>query len=190
MSLTVGTKLLRTNFTGFELEPSARLLWTPTDKPTVWAAFTHALRTPSDAEEDFFLSGYITTTAPGLPYFARFNANHNFAPEQLNGYELGYRRLLGKKVYFDVAGFYNHYHDLFDEEITGASFVETKPAPRPSSASGPVPQRPARHYQGRGNRARVEAHEFLAAARILFLPAHEHHESAALRRRGHRARYR
>ncbi len=64
-----------------------------------------------------------------MPYFARFIANKNFAPEQLNGYELGYRKLIGKQLYLDVATFYNHYHDLFDEEITGAPFIETTPAP-------------------------------------------------------------
>jgi iron complex outermembrane recepter protein len=127
LALILGTKLLRTNFTdsGFELEPSARLLWTLSETQTVWAAFTHALRTPSDSEENFNLSGYITTTAAGLPYFARFNANPNFASEQLNGYELGYRRLLGRKLYVDVAGFYNHYHDLFSEDLMGQTFLET-----------------------------------------------------------------
>jgi iron complex outermembrane receptor protein len=129
LSLTVGSKFLRTNFTGFELEPSARLIWTPRPAHSVWAAFTHAVRTPSDAEEDFFLSGYITTTAAGTPYFARFNANNNFRPEQLNGTELGYRYLLGQKAYFDIAGFYNHYHDLFDQEITGSPFLEANPPP-------------------------------------------------------------
>lgn len=129
LSLTLGTKALRTNFTGVALEPSAQLLWTPTDKQTVWAAFTHAVRTPSDVEEDFYLTGYITTTADGTPYFARFNANPNFAPEQLNGYELGYRRVLGKTIYVDVAGFYNHYHNLFSEDIIGQPFLESDPPP-------------------------------------------------------------
>jgi iron complex outermembrane receptor protein len=126
-SLTLGTKLLRTNFTGTgaELEPSARLLWTPTERQTVWAAFTHALRTPSDAEANFNLSGYITATSNGIPFFARFNANPNFASEQLNGYELGYRRLLGSKFYVDVASFYNYYHNLFSQDITGQAFLET-----------------------------------------------------------------
>jgi iron complex outermembrane receptor protein len=127
LSLTLGTKFLRTNFTdaGPELEPSARLLWTPTERHTVWAAFTHALRTPSDAEANFNLSGYIGTTGDGTPYFARFNANPQFASEQLNGYELGYRRLFGQKIYFGVAGFYNHYHDLFSEDLAGSTFLET-----------------------------------------------------------------
>jgi iron complex outermembrane receptor protein len=127
LALTLGTKLLRTNFTGsgLELEPSARLLWTPSENQAVWTAFTHALRTPSDSEENFNLSGYITTTAAGIPYFARFNFNPNFASEQLNGYELGYRRLLGRKLYVDVAGFYNHYHNLFSEDLIGQTFLET-----------------------------------------------------------------
>ena len=65
----------------------------------------------------------------GLPFFARFNANPNFKSEQLNSYELGYRRLLRQTLYFDIAAFYNHYSDFFSEDITGAPFVETDPAP-------------------------------------------------------------
>ena len=128
LSLSLGSKFLRTNFTGLQLEPSARLLWTPTEKQSLWASFTHAVRTPSDAERNFYLSGYIGTMN-GLPYFARFNANPNFRSEQLNGYELGYRQLLVKQVYVDIAGFYNHHSDLFSEDITGAPYIETNPAP-------------------------------------------------------------
>jgi iron complex outermembrane receptor protein len=129
LSLEVGTKLLRTNYTGLEPEPSARLLWTPTETQTVWLAATRAVRTPSDSEDDFYLSGYIGTAPDGLPYFARFNANPNFKSEKLNGYELGYRSLLGRNVYLDLAGFFNQYYDLFSEDIIGAPFVEDNPAP-------------------------------------------------------------
>jgi iron complex outermembrane receptor protein len=94
LSLTLGSKFLNTNFTTLEFQLSAQLSWTPTGRQTIWLSFTHAVRTPSRAEEDFNLSGYITTTPSGLPFFARFNANEDFAPEQLNGYEAGYRRLL------------------------------------------------------------------------------------------------
>ena len=128
VSLSLGTKLLRTNFSDFEAEPSARLIWTPTNTQSLWLAYTHAVRTPSDAEHDFFLSGFLGVTN-GLPFFARFNANRNFRPEQLNAYELGYRRLLGKNVYVDIAAFYNHYSDLFSEDITGGPFIESDPMP-------------------------------------------------------------
>ena len=130
LSLILGTKVLKTNFTNvLDFEPSARLLWTPDDKQTIWAAFTHALRTPSDSEENFYLLGYIGTTPSGTPFFARFNPNRSFLPEQMNGYELGYRRFLSKKIYLDVTGFYNHYHDLFSEDIIGATYLETNPEP-------------------------------------------------------------
>ncbi|HTS50607.1 MAG TPA: TonB-dependent receptor [Bryobacteraceae bacterium] len=130
--LMAGSKVLNTNYTGADFQPSVRLLWTPTDRQSYWAAYTHALRTPSDGEEDFYLSSLIGTAPNGLPYFARFSANPNFATEKLNGYEAGYRQLIGKTVYIDVAGFYNHYHDLFSEDVIGAPFVEsTLPFPVP-----------------------------------------------------------
>jgi iron complex outermembrane receptor protein len=129
LSLTLGTKLLKTNYTGLELQPTARLLWTPSTGQSLWAAFTHAVRTPSAAERAFYLSGFIGFGPGGIPYFARFNANPDFGSEQLNGYELGYRRLLWSRVYFSVTGFYNHYHDLFSEDIVGAPYLETTPAP-------------------------------------------------------------
>jgi iron complex outermembrane receptor protein len=129
LSVILGTKVLRTNFTGFELEPSARVLWTPSDRQTIWAAFTHAVRTPSDVEENFYLSGFAGFTPSGLPLMARFNANRDFAPEELNGVELGYRRLLGDRLMIDTAAFYNHHHNLFDQEITGSPFLEESPAP-------------------------------------------------------------
>jgi len=129
LSLTLGTKLLKTNYTGLQLQPTVRLLWTPSTGQSVWAAFTHAVRTPSAAERAFYLSGFIGFGPGGIPFFARFNANPDFGSEQLNGYELGYRRLLASRFYFDLTGFYNHYHDLFSEDIIGAPFLETTPAP-------------------------------------------------------------
>jgi iron complex outermembrane receptor protein len=129
LALSFGTKFLKTSFTGLELEPSARLLYTPTETQTLWAAFTHAVRTPSDAEENFSLAGYIGTTTTGLPYFARFNPNKNFRSEELNGYELGYRRLVGPRLYLSMSTFYNHYSSLFSEDITGSPFIEANPAP-------------------------------------------------------------
>lgn len=130
VTLEIGTKLLHTNYTGVQAEPSARFMWTPTETETIWAAFTRAVRTPSDGERDFFLSGYIgPDPATGLQRFARFNGNPNFKSEVLNGYELGFRHLLGKSFYVDLAGFFNQYHDLFSEDLTGGFGMETTPPP-------------------------------------------------------------
>jgi iron complex outermembrane receptor protein len=129
LTLEVGAKVLHTNYTGVELEPSGRLLWTPSETQTVWLAATRALRTPSDGERDFFLTGFIGAAPDGTPFFARFNANRNFKSEKLHGYELGYRRLVGKNIYVDAAGFFNQYYDLFSEELAGPTILETDPAP-------------------------------------------------------------
>jgi iron complex outermembrane receptor protein len=128
LSLVAGTKVLKTNYTGVLAAPSGRLLYTPSATQTIWAAYTHALRTPADVERDFNLSSFLTY-AEGLPVFARFSANPKFRPEQLNGYELGYRGLERKNFYVDIAGFYNHYGDLFSEDILGAPYIETNPPP-------------------------------------------------------------
>lgn len=127
--LSLGTKIIKTNYTGVQLQPSARLLWTPTQQQSIWAAFTHALRTPSDAEQAFYLLGLLAVEPNGTPFFARFNPNPNFRSEELNGYEAGYRQLVGKNLYFSLAAFYNHYGDLFSEDIAGAPFLENTPAP-------------------------------------------------------------
>jgi iron complex outermembrane receptor protein len=135
LTLTVGSKLLKTNFTGLEFEPSIRLLYTPTEKHTIWASYTHAIRAPSRADREFFLSSFLGY-AGNLEFFARFNANPAFAPEQLNGYEIGYRTLVAKNVYIDFAGFVNHYHNLFSQDLTGGPFVETTlPFPDPNPPS-------------------------------------------------------
>jgi iron complex outermembrane receptor protein len=136
LTLTLGAKALHTNFMqGIGYEPSVRLAWTLDQKQTVWAAFTHTLRTPSDVEENFYLSGFIGELPGGTPWMGRFNANSQFAIEQMNGYELGYRRLFGKHVLADISSYFNHYHNLFDQEITGETFFE-EGAP---GVSTPVP---------------------------------------------------
>lgn len=131
--LTLGAKLLRTNYTDFAVQPSARLLWAPTKRQSFWAAFTHAVRTPSRAEHDFYLSSYIGTASDGSPRYARFNANPDFAPEQMNGYEAGYRAVLRKNVSLDISTFWNHYHNLLSQDVLTINVPETTlPFPDPA----------------------------------------------------------
>ena len=129
LSLVAGPRFQQTNYTGPLFEPSARLLYTPSATQTLWAGFTQAVRTPADVERNFYLSSYIGQGANGLPFFARFNANKDFQSERLNGYELGYRRLIGPKFYLDIATFFNQYRNLLSEDLAGPIFVEDNPPP-------------------------------------------------------------
>ena len=46
-SLIVGSKFEHNNSTGVEVQPGARLLWTPEDHHAAWMAVSRAVRTPS-----------------------------------------------------------------------------------------------------------------------------------------------
>src|SRR5206468_6357030 len=52
LSLVLGSKFEHNDFTGFELQPSGRLLWRPVPRHTIWTAVSRAVRTPSRAEVD------------------------------------------------------------------------------------------------------------------------------------------
>ena len=123
--LTLGSKFLHNNYSGFEVQTTARLLWNPNPRQTLWTAVTRAVRTPSRLEEDFQATGAISTN-PLI--FARAFGDGHFSSERLIGYEAGYRSLVAPKLYLDVASFYNHYTDLLSVE-PGTPFVETSPPP-------------------------------------------------------------
>jgi iron complex outermembrane recepter protein len=126
-SLTVGTKLEHNNYTGFEVQPSGRLLWNWTPRESLWASVTRAVRTPSRLDTDVELTDYAGTSS-GLPVYLRVNGNPHFQSEELVAYETGYRRLVTPHCYVDVALFYNDYNDLYSFQV-GAPFLETSPSP-------------------------------------------------------------
>jgi len=125
LSLTIGSKFLHNSYSGFEVEPTARLLWTPSPRQTVWGAVTRAVRTPSRVEEDLQLTALLT---PSPLTFFRITGDRKFASEHLIGYEAGYRTLLRSKLYLDIAAFYNNYDQLLSIE-PGTPFSETSPPP-------------------------------------------------------------
>jgi iron complex outermembrane receptor protein len=125
VSLTVGSKLLHNIYSGFEVQPSARLLWTPRPKYAVWLGVTRAVSTPSRVDEDV----QLTSFAIAKPLtFIRLTGDRKFFSEQLVGFEAGSRTLVTPKLFLDVAAFYNDYNHLESIE-PGAPFLETSPSP-------------------------------------------------------------
>jgi iron complex outermembrane receptor protein len=105
--LTAGAKVQHNNFSGFDIQPSGRLLWTPSGHQSAWMGVTRAVTTPSDLEEDFQLTG-----PAGPATFIRVAGNHRFQSEDVIGYEAGYRTLVRNRVYLDLAAFRNQYSRL------------------------------------------------------------------------------
>jgi iron complex outermembrane receptor protein len=107
LSATIGSKFEHNIYTGWETQPSARLLWTPSAHQSVWAAVTRAVRSPSRLDEDLQLTGLVT--AAPIPIFLRLVGNPEFVSETLVGYELGYRKLVTSRLCLDFSVFHNSY---------------------------------------------------------------------------------
>src|SRR5258708_7637605 len=133
LQITLGSKFERNEFTGFEIEPNARLLWTLTPNQWIWSAVSRAVRTPALTEEGLRLnSAVIPPGAPSnptpFPAVIAVFGSHQFNSEDLLAYELGYRVQATSNLSFDIATFYNNYSNLRTAE-PGAPFVEGSPAP-------------------------------------------------------------
>jgi iron complex outermembrane receptor protein len=107
------------DFTGFDVQPSARLMFKPAENQTIWAAVSRAVRTPSESEGErvinFVLGPPVVGPGGGL-YLPTFSGNTQLKSEELLAYELGYRIQPGSRVSVDVATFYNVYSDLIGQE--------------------------------------------------------------------------
>ena len=114
--LTLGSKLEHNDYTGFEVEPSARLQWNLKDNQMIWGAVSRAVRTPSRVDRD------ISEPAPSLPPVILQGAS-DFVSETLVAYELGYRTQLGTGFTASISAFYNDYGDLRSTSITPATIV-------------------------------------------------------------------
>jgi iron complex outermembrane receptor protein len=130
LKLTLGTKLEHNDFTGFEVEPSGRISWTPTIHQTVWAAVSRALRTPSGTERNSRTE--LQTIPPGVlfpgspPAVVTAEGDSAVDSEDLLAYELGYRVRPCERVALDFATFYNDYSRLAIY-ATGTPFAGTPP---------------------------------------------------------------
>ncbi len=112
--LTAGTKLGRNNFTGFEVQPSIRLLWRPDERHSIWGAISRPISTPCLYQETGTLNfgPFYSPYIPGVPIFARINGTSSFKSEKMLAYEVGYRTQATERFSWDVTTYYNVYDDL------------------------------------------------------------------------------
>ena len=112
--LVVGSKFEHNDYSGAELQPSARLVWTMNGKNTFVASVTRAVRTPSRVETDYATTSLISADPLS---FVRLLPNPDFAPETLLAYELGYRAQLAKSLYVTASVFTNHVANILSTEL-------------------------------------------------------------------------
>lgn len=115
LRLTLGTKLEESHFGNTQVQPNARLLWTPNQQHSVWASVSRAARTPSRGEAQSNIAlGTVPTGFP-VPFDqiqARALPNPNLKAEKVFAAEIGWRTQWTNHFSTDVTAFSNHYTDL------------------------------------------------------------------------------
>lgn len=128
LRFSLGTKLEHNDYTGFDYQPSARLLWTPVPRNVFWTAITRAVRTPSRADRDtttrFALQGVGAIFDFPLPVTTEIRPNKDFQSEELIAYEVGYRVQPMEHLGIDLTGFYNDY-----DKVRGATIDASRCEP-------------------------------------------------------------
>jgi iron complex outermembrane receptor protein len=130
LSLTGGIKIqdfLNSSGNNPEVQPQARLLWTPNRTSSIWTAVSRAVRTPSEIEREISLS-FPLPSQNGIPASGELSGNAGLPGEVMIAYETGYRRQFGKRFSLDFAGFYNHYSKLI-ESVQLTPYITFTPGP-------------------------------------------------------------
>jgi iron complex outermembrane receptor protein len=107
--LTLGTKLERNEFTGFELQPTVRLRWSQRQQ-SAWGAISRAMRVPTRFDTD------LRIRVPNSENLL-LSGDEAFESEDLIAYEAGYRRQFGERASIDVAAYVNRYDNLRTQEM-------------------------------------------------------------------------
>jgi len=127
--LTLGSKVENNAFTGYEIQPSARLSWLISNTQMAWSSVSRAVHTPGRSTSD--TQFILADLPPGVifgpgPTQVTVVGNPNLNSEELIAYELGYRIQPTKSISLDLATFYNDYSKIFLAQ-TGAGTVLAGP---------------------------------------------------------------
>ncbi|MFH1841773.1 MAG: TonB-dependent receptor, partial [bacterium] len=131
LQLTLGSKIEHNDFTGIEVQPATRLLWTPHTNHTVWLAMARAVRTPSIAERNLHAIMQMIppdSLYPGSPLaLIESRGRSTYDSEDLLACELGYRIEPSDNLFLDLAIHFGVYDNLRATEPLPTETVLTDP---------------------------------------------------------------
>jgi iron complex outermembrane receptor protein len=133
LQVRLGSKIEHNEFTGVEIQPTARFLSTLADHQVVWGAVSRAVRTPSRLDADSY-GGFVVAPedlGPGVMVPMEVTVlEGDPESEELLSFELGYRVQPNSRFWLDVACFHNEYDDL-------RTYAELTPGPIPDPGGYP-----------------------------------------------------
>jgi iron complex outermembrane receptor protein len=126
----LGSKVEHNAYTGFETEPSAKLLWQPTPRQAVWASAARAVVQTSRIESGILVDLAVFPVPGGGFGVAQVQGgNPNYEAQQVYDYEAGYRAQVNKQFSFDVAAFSSSYRHMAGAVAGTAYFTADEGAP-------------------------------------------------------------
>ena len=114
--VSFGTKVEHNYFTGFGLQPSARISLKLTERGMVWAAISQAERTPARTDTALQFNFEVLPGQNGMSILLTLFGNPKFKNENLHAAEIGGRAQITNNLSMDVAAYYNSYRHLTSYE--------------------------------------------------------------------------
>jgi iron complex outermembrane receptor protein len=126
LRVIAGARLEHNDYTGHEIQPNIRSLYTTDDGQTFWAAWSRGIRTPSRLEhtvrfnQQVLPPGYLFPGSPAS--MAVMKGTSDYKSEEIESWECGFRSQVNKKLFIDLSLFYNCYDKML-------SFTYSQPKP-------------------------------------------------------------
>jgi iron complex outermembrane receptor protein len=105
LDFTLGIKLERNDYTGWETLPSARIAWKGAPNTLLWGAASRAVRAPARLDRDFSL----VFTPVNFPFIL---GGPNFQAEIANVFELGWRAQPSDVLSYSITAYRQNYEKL------------------------------------------------------------------------------
>jgi iron complex outermembrane receptor protein len=128
LHFTAGIRVEHNSLSGWDAQPTVRLLWKVSPRQSLWTAYSLANRSADPDDTSIRNNISIFPTPEGLQVL-RLMGNPAIKPERLNAFELGYRVQMMKTLSLDTTAFYSKYSGLLGTE-PGQPFTEAGPPPR------------------------------------------------------------
>jgi len=108
LRITAGVKMERNSFTGWQYQPTLRVI-TQDENWALWAAASRAARTPNDSE-----NGLLWNLKSVGPLLVQVHGTGQMQSEQVTSYEVGGRLRPDEKSLIEVTAFRNFYKGVPD----------------------------------------------------------------------------
>jgi iron complex outermembrane receptor protein len=128
LRFVLGARFTHDDYTGSEIQPDGRLLWTPHPDHSFWLAISRPISEPAFSSKSIRFPQSVSLGPGGVPLVAAVLGSPDVGDNDTLSFQTGYRGQLGKKLSLSAAGFYSRYKGV-RSTTPGAPFLETDPLP-------------------------------------------------------------